>query len=112
MNLLTILGMASMVFVAGFTWRAAVKAPGKGQSPRSAIMEAWVNIVIGFSINFVANLVVIPLAIEGGGHLTVSGNFWMGWVFTTISIIRQYVIRRWFNERLHAAVQRLTAKTA
>jgi hypothetical protein len=105
-SLLTGLGLASMVFVGAFTYRAAMKAPGHGQSPRSAIVEAWVNIVIGFSVNFVANILVIPLALDGG-RLTLSGNFWMGWVFTTISIVRQYAIRRWFNDRLHAAVQRL-----
>jgi hypothetical protein len=106
MNLLTTLGIASMVFVVGFTYAQAVRAPGEGQSPRSAIIEAWFNIVIGFSINYVANLLIIPLAIEGG-TLTHAGNFWMGWVFTTVSIVRQFVIRRWFNAKLHAAAKSL-----
>lgn len=106
MSLLTTLGIASMLFVAAFTYHAAVQAPGFGQTPRSAILEAWVNIVIGFSINFVANLLIIPLAINGG-HLDGWSNFWMGWVFTTISIVRQYTIRRWFNDKIHAAARRL-----
>jgi hypothetical protein len=104
MSLLAVLGLASMVFVAAFTVHAARKAAGFGQSPRQAIVEAWVNLVIGFSINFVANILIVPLAIEGGGHLSHAGNFWMGWVCTTISIVRQYAIRRWFNDRLHKAV--------
>lgn len=107
MNILTVLGLASMVFVAAFTYHAAfVQAATAGQSPRSAIIEAWFNIVIGFSINYVANLAIIPLAIDGG-HLSAASNFWMGWVFTTISIVRQYVIRRWFNAKLTAAARRL-----
>jgi hypothetical protein len=45
--------------------------------------------------------VLIPFAIHGG-YLDPWGNFWMGWVFTVISIVRQYAIRRWFNAQLVA----------
>lgn len=106
MSLLEFMGLMSMVFTAAFTWRAYTREPGQGQSPRSAIIEAWFNIVIGFTINFFANLVVIPLAINGG-HLDAGSNFWMGWVFTTISIARQYTIRRWFNAGLRGFAQRI-----
>ena len=107
MSTLTVLGMLSMVFVAGFTYYTAfVQAHTVGQSPRSAIIESWFNLVIGFSINFVANLFIIPMAINGG-HLDAASNFWMGWVFTTISITRQFVIRRWFNDYLHRAAKKL-----
>jgi hypothetical protein len=93
------LGLASMVFVVVFTIHAATRAAGAGQSPRSAIIEAWFNILVGFSINYGANLVIIPMAIHGGS-LSPVGNFWMGWIYTVISIVRQYAIRRWFNARL------------
>ena len=107
MNTLTLLGIASMVFVAAFTYHAAfVQAHVLGQSPRSAIIEAWLNILVGFSINFAINQVIIPLAVEGG-HLSYSANFWMGWLYTTVSIARQYVIRRWFNGKQHGAAPRL-----
>lgn len=110
MTLLTVLGVASMVFVVVFTWRAAVAAQGVGQSPRSAIIEAWLNIAIGFAVNYSANLVLIPLAAEGG-HLSAANAFWMGWLYTVISIVRQYVIRRWFNARLHSVAERLGSTT-
>lgn len=107
MTLLTLLGIASMLFVAGFTYHAAfVQAASAGQSPRSAIVEAWFNIAVGFSINFAANLLIIPLAINGG-HLSAGGNFWMGWLYTAISIVRQYAIRRWFNAKIAAAAQKI-----
>lgn len=109
MSTLEGLGLASLVFVLAFTWHAAVAAPGVGQTPRSAIIEAWFNIVIGFSINFAMNLLVIPLAVHGG-HLDAASNWWMGWVFTTVSIVRQYALRRWFNARLHAAARRFGGK--
>src|SRR5258708_6094733 len=95
-SLLFPLGVASLLFVVLFTLRAAMLAPGKGQSPRSAILESWSNIVIGFSINYIANLLIIPMAVHGG-YLDPWGNFWMGWLYTVISIVRQYMIRRWVN---------------
>ena len=94
--MLTALGIASMGFVALFTWRASLSAAGRGQSPRSAITEAWLNIAVGFTLNFVMNLLIVPIAVTGG-HLSLEANWWMGWIFTTASIVRQYVIRRWFN---------------
>ena len=100
MNLLDVLAVFSFVFVTAFTWHAYTSQPGTGQTPRSAIIEAWINITVGFSINFVANYAVLPLI---GTHFTAGQNFAMGWVYTAISVVRQYTIRRWFNARLHAA---------
>lgn len=101
MTLLTALGMASLVFTAVFTWRSYYAGP----NPRAAIIEAWANIVIGFSINFIANLLILPLI---DAHVTASQNFWMGWVYTSVSILRQYAIRRWFQQRLHEAVLKIS----
>lgn len=100
------LGLASMLFVLVFTALAYSAKPGEGQSPRSSIVEAWINILIGFSINFVMNLLVIPLAMDGKA-MSLSNNWWMGWIFTSVSILRQYAIRRWFNERIHRAAKKL-----
>lgn len=109
MNALHILGALSMLFVAAFTWNAYRDNTGVGQTPRSAIIEAWFNIVIGFSINWTANLVLIPL-MSPGGHMTLAANFWGGWIYTAISILRQFAVRRWFNARLHRLAQRLAAE--
>lgn len=109
MSLLTILGVASMLFVVWFTWwNYANNTQTSGQSRLASVVEAWVNIGIGFGINFVANILIIPLATEGHG-VTAINNWWMGWVFTTISMLRQVAIRRWFNERIHLFAAR-TAK--
>lgn len=103
MTLLTALGVASLAFTIAFTVRTYRAAPGVGQSPRSAVIEAWMNILIGFSVNFAANYLILPLV---GAEFTASQNFWMGWIYTAISLVRQYAIRRWFNARLHAAAMR------
>lgn len=111
MNAITILGIVSVFFVAAWTCYAYQASPGHGQSPRSAITEAWLNILVGFSFNFVLNILVIPLAMEGG-HMTLANNWWMGWVFTAASIVRQYAIRRWFNARLVRLAHRLAGEQA
>lgn len=78
------------------------------QSRLGSLYEALINVVIGFTINYLANFVILPLY---GFHITPGQNFTMGLLYTGISIARSYVIRRWFNARLHAAAQRLAAVT-
>lgn len=70
------------------------------QSRLHSLIEAWVNVAIGFSINLIANLIVLPAF---GYHVTIGDAFGIGLVFTVISIARSYLIRRWFNGLLHRA---------
>jgi membrane protein CcdC involved in cytochrome C biogenesis len=60
-----------------------------------SIVEAKTNIAIGFAINWTANMVFLPMF--GFTTLTATKAFAIGLVFTVISIIRQLIIRRWFN---------------
>lgn len=101
MSLLYILGAASAAFVAAFTWCAYAdddRSDG-GQSRRQSIIEAWANIIIGFSINFGMNLLLFPLV---GIRPSLLQNFYLGWIYTAVSIVRQYALRRWFNDRIHS----------
>jgi hypothetical protein len=66
-----------------------------------SFIEAWVNVLIGFAINFAANMVVLPWF---GFEVRASTAFNIGLVFTVISVARSYVIRRWFNAWLHARI--------
>lgn len=77
------------------------------QSRLESLIEALMNIIIGFSINFCANLLILPLF---GFTPTLSQNFQIGVLFTFVSLARTYVIRRWFNGRLHRAAQRLAER--
>lgn len=74
------------------------------QTRLGSFIEAWVNILIGFGINFVANLLILPLF---GFTPTLTENFQIGLLFTAVSLVRSYVIRRWFNARLHQAAERM-----
>lgn len=102
MSLITSLGILSALFVAWFTFRTYyAKEDGSGvQTRRESIIEAWTNIVIGFSINYTANLILLPMV---GAELTAANNFWLGWTYTAVSILRQYAVRRWFNSHKFAA---------
>ena len=65
------------------------------QTVTGSFVESWVNILIGFSINFTANMLILPLF--GFHSLTVGKNFVIGLLYTVISLVRSFVIRRWFN---------------
>jgi hypothetical protein len=72
-------------------------AGGAGQSKRSSAREVLVNILIGYGISFAANAVILPLY---GFQISMHQNLQIGAVFTVISIVRAYVIRRYFNHLL------------
>ena len=86
------LAIASLVFIVWFTWHAAMGAVHH----RAAIVESWTNLIAGFFVNFLANIFLLPLV---GAHLSVSSNFQLGLVYTAISLVRSYCIRRWFHSR-------------
>lgn len=74
------------------------------QSRLGSLIEAVINVLIGFGINFTANMLIFPLF---GWTISMSDNLMLGGIYTAISIARSYVIRRWFNGRLHAASARI-----
>jgi hypothetical protein len=65
------------------------------QTKFGSVAEAWANIAVGFTINYCANLVILPLF--GFKSLTARNNFIIGCIYTAISLVRSYVLRRWFN---------------
>jgi hypothetical protein len=96
---LRMLGCISIFVVVWFTWHACYMAKvGPGQSRRESMIEAWVNIVVGLSISVVVNHFLLPLV---GAKMTTADNLWLCCTFTAISILRQYAIRRWFNDGIH-----------
>lgn len=77
------------------------------QSRLGSFIEAWINVLIGFGINFIANLLIFPLF---GFHITLSENLVMGLLYTGISVARSYCIRRWFNARIKRAAERMAGE--
>jgi hypothetical protein len=64
------------------------------QSRLHSFVEAWANVLVGFLVGLISNIVVLPMF---GYKVTLTDAFGMSVVFTVISIVRSYAIRRWFN---------------
>jgi hypothetical protein len=79
------------------------------QTRMGSLIEACINVLIGFWINFFANLVILPLV---GFHITIAQNFYIGLLYTLVSVARSYVIRRWFNAMLQRAAKRMAQRLA
>ena len=79
------------------------------QTRMGSLIEACMNVLIGFVINMVANFVILPMV---GFHITLGQNLFIGLLYTVISVTRSYVICRWFNARLHAAAQAIAGRVA
>lgn len=67
-----------------------------GQTRRGSLLESLVNILVGYSINFVANLLIFPLF---GWHISTRENLTLGVIYTGISLVRSYGLRRLFNHK-------------
>lgn len=74
------------------------------QTRKGSFIEACINVLIGFWINFFANLLILPLI---GFNITIGQNIFIGILYTIISIARSYAIRRWFNYYIVKAAERL-----
>ena len=66
------------------------------QTRLHSALEAVANTAIGFVISLVATATVLPLA---GVQTSLRQNVGITAAFTVISIVRGYLIRRWFNRR-------------
>lgn len=65
-----------------------------GQSRRASLLEAFANILLGFGISSLANWLLLPL---WGFSVSPSAALEIGLLFTLISLLRSYFLRRLFN---------------
>ena len=66
------------------------------QSKLESLSEAVFNTFIGFVIAFISQLVFFPIV---GIEANLAQNFILTILFTLVSIIRTYIIRRYFNKK-------------
>ena len=64
------------------------------QSKKRSFIEAVTNVLVGYLVAVISNIIVLPLF---GYQVSLFDGFAIGVVFTVISLIRSYVIRRLFN---------------
>lgn len=74
------------------------------QSKLSSFVESLANILIGYFVALLSQLAIFPMF---GIDLPFSSNLVLGAWFTVISLVRSYIIRRWFNARIHKMAQRM-----
>lgn len=79
------------------------------QTRMGSFSEAVINVFIGFWINFAANLVILPLF--GFASLTLHDNLLIGLIYTAISIVRSYTIRRLFSTHITRAAHAMARAT-
>jgi hypothetical protein len=65
------------------------------QTRLGSFVESWANIVIGFSLNWGVNLLTLPWLWDPSSPKLSA--FKIGLVFTAISLVRSFLIRRYFN---------------
>ena len=64
------------------------------QSRRLSLLEAVTNVTVGYVLAVATQIVVFPWF---GLHASLGDNLGIGAVFTSISLIRGYVLRRLFE---------------
>ena len=77
------------------------------QTRLGSLIESGMNIAIGYVVALASQLLIFPLF---DIHIPLSDNMLIGAWFTVISLARSYVIRRWFNAKLHRAALAMAAK--
>lgn len=67
------------------------------QSRWMSLMEAATNIAVGYGVAVLTQVLVFPLF---GLSVSLGENLGIGAVFTVISLVRSFVLRRAFNALL------------
>jgi len=65
------------------------------QSKYHSFLESFTNVVIGYLVAIISQLVIFPLF---DINIPIADNLLIGLYFTGISLIRNYTIRRIFNK--------------
>lgn len=68
------------------------------QSRKHSLLESLVNVALGYFIALLAQLTIFPLF---GIYISLQDNLLIGLLFTVVSIVRSYTLRRLFNRWHH-----------
>ncbi len=64
------------------------------QSRTMSLIEALVNVGVGYGVAVATQVMVFPIF---GLHASLDQNLAIGLIFTVVSLVRSYVLRRAFN---------------
>lgn len=77
------------------------------QTKLESLVETCINTLIGFALSYIAWPIaawLFTIPYSPGSH------FGVVMFFTVISVARGYVVRRWFNARLHKMAIKIASK--
>ena len=66
------------------------------QTKRQSAIESLTSTTIGIIICIVLNLTILPIF---GYPVSLSDSLWISVIFTAVSVIRSYAVRRIFNSK-------------
>ena len=66
------------------------------QTKKQSLIESLTSVFVGWLIGVILNMLVLPLF---DYNITVIDSSWVSLIFTVVSVIRGYVIRRTFNSK-------------
>jgi hypothetical protein len=73
------------------------------QSRLMSLVESLANVLVGYGVAVATQMLVFPLF---GLAVTISDNLLIGLIFTAVSIVRSYALRRGFEAmRVRQSVQ-------
>ena len=64
------------------------------QSRLMSLVEAITNVIVGYGVAVLTQILIFPIF---GLHTTLAQNLQMGLLFTGVSIIRSFLLRRLFE---------------
>ena len=66
------------------------------QTKKQSFIETLTSVFAGWLIGVILNLTILPLF---DYNITVVDSLWVSLIFTVVSVIRSYTIRRFFNSK-------------
>ena len=66
------------------------------QTKKQSMIESLTSTTIGWLIGVILNMLVLPLF---DYDVSLTDGVLISIIFTAVSVIRSYVIRRWFNSK-------------
>lgn len=67
------------------------------QTKLQSLIESFINILIGYMTAISSQFLIFPLF---DIYISIQDNLLIGLYFTIISLIRSYIIRRYFNKKV------------
>jgi len=67
------------------------------QTRYQSLIESLTNIAIGYIVAVVSQLIIFP---QFGINIPLGDNLLIGAYFTVVSLVRSYVLRRYFNRKV------------